>query len=179
MQAEEPDRVRVAERLLRHRSLLVARIRRQLARVGAPANDAEDVLSTTLRRTDVLAAAGRLAQGISDEHLLALATAVARLAAHESGRRHNRDLRRLSAAEDLLRAEQSPAGAIVAAAPPIEDSESLLRSLAEEDLEILGLRLRGLDWPLIAAELGTTPAGAHRRYYRAMQRLCERAPKES
>jgi len=72
---EGADRARVAERLLGHRALLVSRIRRHLARTGAPASDAEDVLSTTLRRTDVLAAAGRLAESISDERLLALATA--------------------------------------------------------------------------------------------------------
>jgi len=174
-----PDRARVAERLLRHRALLVSRIRRQLARTGAPAGDAEDVLSTTIRRTDVLASAGRLAEGISDEHLIALATAISRFAAHEAGRRHGRDRKRLKAAEDLLRAAGPDSADPGSAGHATEETESLLRSLSGEDLEVLGLRLRGLDWPQIAAELGTTPAGVHRRYYRAMERLAAHAPGES
>jgi len=174
-----PDRARVAERLLRHRALLVSRIRRQLSRTGAPASDAEDVLSTTLRRTDVLASAGRLAEDISEDHLLALATAVARFAAREAGRRRARDLKRLTAAEDLLRAEDGRPSALGPASVTGDDVDALLRLLSAEDLEVLGLRLRGLDWPQIAAELGTTPAGVHRRYYRAMQRLAETAPRES
>ena len=176
---EGPDRARVAERLLGHRALLVSRIRRHLARTGAPASDAEAVLSTTLRRTDVLAAAGRLAESISDEHLLALATAVARLAAHEAGRRRARDLRRLAAAVELFRAEDDERPLPEPPMSTSAETEGLLRCLQPDDLAILGLRLRGLDWPEIAVELETTPAGAHRRYYRAMQRLSESAARES
>lgn len=50
--------------------------------------------------------------------------------------------------------------------------EDVIRSgLSEDDLAILVLRLDGQSWGAIAAVIGTTPAGAHRRYYRALKAL--------
>ena len=46
---------------------------------------------------------------------------------------------------------------------------TFLARIAPEDLEVIGLKLRGVDWPAIAAELGTTVAAAQRRYYRALK----------
>ncbi len=43
--------------------------------------------------------------------------------------------------------------------------------LVPEDLEVIGLRLRDASWSVIAEALGTTVAGAHRRYDRAIAAL--------
>ncbi|MFZ9915948.1 MAG: hypothetical protein ACO3IB_11520, partial [Phycisphaerales bacterium] len=90
---QDPTRRLVAERLLEHRDTLIARIRAQLARTRAPSARADDVFSTTLRRTDALTAAGRVLDTISDAHLLALATAIARNAVRETRREIARDAR--------------------------------------------------------------------------------------
>lgn len=176
-------RARVAAGLLRQRESLAARIRRQLASTGAPPAAAEDVLSTTLRRTDVLAAAGRIADDVSDRQLLALATAISMRAAFETSRRNARDRRRVEAASEVLRAR--PAANEPRARPGDDDSweaselEAILGTLSDVDLAILGLRIRGAGWPVVAEHLGTTPAGAHRRYYRAIQTLAEARPPQS
>jgi hypothetical protein len=40
---------------------------------------------------------------------------------------------------------------------------------------VIGLRLRDASWSVIAEALGTTVAGAHRRYYRAIAALAAAA----
>ena len=76
--ADDATRAAIAARLVAIREALLARIRTQLARAGGTRLDAEEVFSTTVRRTDILAAAGRIAGSIPDEDLLALATGIAR-----------------------------------------------------------------------------------------------------
>lgn len=162
-------RERVASGLLQQRAKLVARIRRQLAVTGAPASAADDVFSTTVRRADSLAAAGRLLADITDSQLLALATAISYRASHEASRESKRERRRAGAAAEALQTHE-PARAPVGQDP---DLDRLLRRLTDRDLEILGLRLRGADWSVIAEQLEMTPAGAHRRFYRAMQSMSD------
>ena len=161
----------IATRLLRHRQPLASRIRRQLAATGAPACALDDVLSTTFRRTDVLAAAGRIAADVSDRQLLALAGAISMRAAHELSRRQRADRRRAAAAAEVLRAAPGPTDPAGPDRDFRRDLEAVLGQLSEQDLAILGLRIRGADWPLVARELRTTPAAAHRRYYRALRAL--------
>ncbi len=152
----------LADRLLGHRGVLVARIRGYLARSGAPAQQADDIFSTTVRRTDMLAAAGKLVDRLSDDSLLGLASAIARNAAREAGRGARRDRRASEAAAEGHRAR-------AAEAPGAAMAEELLARLDPEDLEVIGLRLRGLEWPAIAELSGSTVAAAQRRYYRALK----------
>lgn len=165
-------RDRIAARLFAKRELLTSRIRAQLGRVGGPVGRTDDVFSTTLRRTDVLVRAGRVLESISDDGLLALATAIARNAAHEARREAVRDGRRSGAAGEVL-GERDSANPF---APAVSHDDAYLierirRSICPEDLTLLELRLRGADWPVLAAQLGTTPAGAHRRFYRILSAL--------
>ncbi|MFZ9882346.1 MAG: hypothetical protein ACO3QC_13210, partial [Phycisphaerales bacterium] len=88
-----------------------------------------------------------------------------------------RDARRVDAAADARRIrEESPS------TPPEPDPAEerrvaqVLGALSPQDLSLLELRLRGLDWPVVAEQLGTTPAGAHRRYYRVMAALAAADP---
>ena len=169
------DRHRLAERLLGQRDLLIRRIRRVLARHGGSREHAEDVFSTTLRRADLLAATGRLIDGISDDHLLALASAIARNAAREKMRAAKRlDERHRRAAEEDRDRDPEPALDATTARP--ESVDALLSALSPADFAVLSLRLRGLRWAVIAAELATTPAGAQMRFYRAVRALAAADP---
>jgi hypothetical protein len=176
----EPDhphartRSDLANRLIEHRGALVARIRRYLAGAGAPTGQVDDIFSTTVRRTDMLAAAGKIVERLSDESLLALSSAIARNAAREAGREARRERRRADAAAEGLRArEPDELGPI----SPQHSSmaEDFLSRVDPHDLAIIGLRLRGVDWPATAAELGTSVAAAQRRYYRALKAVGARA----
>lgn len=169
-------RALIAQRVFDRRALLVARIRRRLAINGVNAVDADDIFSTTLRRIDALALAGRMLETISDDHLLALASTVATNAVHERTRSRRRDTM-------LLRKAAYEKGPTTASDVPddlalLESSEldrtrggELLDALSKADLDILGLRLRGVDWPVIAGELRMTPTAVHRRYFRAIRSL--------
>jgi DNA-directed RNA polymerase specialized sigma24 family protein len=155
----------LADRLLGHRGVLVARIRRYLARSGASAQQADDIFSTTVRRTDMLAAAGKLVDGLSDDSLLALASAIARNAAREAGRGAQRDQFASEVAEGNHKARATGTADSADAAL----AQELVARLDPKDLEVIGLRLRDLDWPAIAELTGSTVAAAHRRYYRALK----------
>lgn len=176
----EALRADIADRMIANRAVLLQRIRRRLdARAGTQA-DPDDVFSTTLRRVDVLAASGDLVPRISDDQLLALASVVAQNAVRERNRTAGREQVRLRTIREAL---PRTVGIDPAANPEDtlmllerhdadrSEADRLLRTLLETDLEILGLRLRGADWPTIAAELRTTPGAAHRRYFRALQKL--------
>jgi hypothetical protein len=174
------DRVRatLAHRVLDRRALLVARIRRRLSMLGAASIDTDDVFSTTLRRLDALAAASRLLDGIPDDQLLALATAVAINATRERARAAKRGTATMrAAAQDSVADAGSDALEDLAEGEYANllrrQGESLLAALAPADLEILGLRLRGADWAAIAGEVRLTPSAAHRRYFRAIRTLAE------
>ena len=54
-------------------------------------------------------------------------------------------------------------------------AEDFLSRVDPQNLAIIGLRLRGVDWPATAAELGTSVAAAQRRYYRALKAVGARA----
>jgi DNA-directed RNA polymerase specialized sigma24 family protein len=169
-------RALIAQRVFDRRALLVARIRRRLATHGVTTIDADDIFSTTLRRIDALALAGRMLDTISDDHLLALASAVATNAAHERTRSRRRDtmlLRRAAYERTPTTAVEAPDDLALLESSELDRTRSraLLTALNEADLEILGLRLRGIDWPVIAAELRMTPAAVHRRYFRALRSL--------
>ncbi len=167
-------RTAVAARLLANQSTLLAFIRRRLGHAAASERDAEDVFATTLRRSDALVAANALLAELPDAALLALASAISRHAILESSRQAARTRRIRASASDLLRARVACASEGTSDAAR-ELSPLLQETLSEGDLAVIALRLNDLDWSAIAATLGTTPAGAHRRYYRAMQALAEAA----
>lgn len=190
--SHETLRREVADRLVAKRASLLGRIRRRLDARGVEGVDADDIFSTTLRRVDVLASTGKLVDAISDDHLTALASAIAHNATREVSRRSQR------VRHALRSASQAPSGSSAAGEPrrdslspesdPAQElaeldafsadrarSERLLATLDAADFEILGLRLRGADWPVVASTLGTTPAAAHRRYFRALKKLADLA----
>lgn len=187
-----PRRAEIAERLVAHRALLLSRIRRRLDARGLEGVDADDIFSTTLRRVDVLASAGKLVDAISDDQLTALASAVAHNATREAARRTHRGANALRALAREHNDTRTSADGDPHQAHPESDSaqaladldelsadrarsERLLATLDSADIEILGLRLRGADWPVVASTLGTTPAAAHRRYFRALKKLADLA----
>ena len=110
--ADDATRAAIAARLVAIREALLARIRTQLARAGGTRLDAEEVFSTTVRRTDILAAAGRIAGSIPDEDLLALATGIARRSAYEKSRRTRRESGRAARSREAapVRDPQSSSG---------------------------------------------------------------------
>ena len=64
--APSPDeRAQVAARMLAQRTVLVSRIRQQLGQRGLAPQLADDIFSTTIRRTDALLAAGRVVRGVA------------------------------------------------------------------------------------------------------------------
>ncbi len=176
----EALRADIADRMIAQRRILLQRIRRRLDAQTRPQSEPDDVFSTTLRRVDVLAASGDLVPRISDDQLLALASAIAYNAVRERTRKVGREQARLRTIRETL---PHMIGIDPAANP--EDTlllleqhdadrtqaERLLGTLLASDIEILGLRLRGADWSTIAAELRTTPGAAHRRYFRALRKL--------
>ena len=165
--SHEHTRSDLADRLIGHREVLVARIRRYLAGAGAPTGHADDIFSTTVRRTDMLAAAGKIVEGLSDDSLLALSSAIARNAAREAGREARRERRRAEAAAEGLRAREPEAeGAVSPQGSSL--TEDLLSRIDPADLAVIDLKLRGADWPAIAGELGVSAAAAQRRYHRAL-----------
>jgi hypothetical protein len=187
-----PLRAEIAERLVAQRALLLSRIRRRLDARGLEGVDADDIFSTTLRRVDVLASAGKLVDAISDDQLTALASAVAHNATREAARRTHRGANALRALAREHNDTRTSADGDPHQAHPESDSaqaladldelsadrarsERLLATLDNADIEILGLRLRGADWPVVASTLGTTPAAAHRRYFRALKKLADLA----
>ncbi|MFN9126001.1 MAG: hypothetical protein ACK5WD_09260 [bacterium] len=112
-------------------------------------------------------AAGKIVARLADDDLIALSSAIARNAAREAGREARRERRREAAAERVEQHRLREADAPLARNDAL--TEDFLARIAPEDLEVIGLKLRGVDWPAIAAELGTTVAAAQRRYYRALK----------
>lgn len=165
--ADPALRAQVAARMLAQRTVLVSRIRRQLYQRGLAPQLADDIFSTTVRRTDALLAAGRLIGEIPDTRLIGLATAIARNAVRESSRAARRDQLKLDASS-----EQARSGDPAPAVPDGDrDIERLLARIDARALALLGLRLRGAGWPTIASELDMSIVAAQRLYYRALKRL--------
>ncbi len=101
---------------------------------------------------------------------MALASTISHRAILESSRQAERARRVRASAAERSRAQDG--GGKAAPRDGTPELEDALRSkLSEEDLAILVLRLDDRNWSAIAAALGTTPAGAHRRYYRALKAL--------
>ncbi|MBM4109986.1 MAG: hypothetical protein FJ254_01330 [Phycisphaerae bacterium] len=164
--AGDAARRALADRLMTARTLMLARIRQRLVRAGLSSTQAEDIFSTTLRRADAAAAAGRLVAEIDDQHLLALATAISRNAVREEIRRERRNRERQDGAARQGSAGSEPPQPTADDAP--EDPFLILNGI---DVDVVQLRLRGASWSVIAEQLGMTASAAHRRYFRAMQRL--------
>ena len=166
----ETARIQVAERLLANQATLLSFIRLRLGHAAAGERSAEDVFSTTLRRSDALVRANSLLAELPDAALVALASTISHRAILESSRRAARNRRvRNSAAELSRNREQSTNGERTDRIPNLD---AVIRSaLSEDDLAILVLRLDDRSWSAIAAVIGTTPAGVHRRYYRALKAL--------
>lgn len=162
------DRQALADRLLSARTLLLARIRQRLVRAGLTSTQAEDIFSTTLRRTDAAAVAGRIVSGIDDDQLIALATAISKNAVREQARRERRDRERCEGAAG--HAPQAADGPILH-----DDADDPFLRLTDAEAMVVQLRLRGAGWSLIGEQLGMSASAAHRRYYRALQRLGEGA----
>lgn len=170
----EVARASVAARLLANQSRLLAFIRHRLGTAAASVRDADDVFATTLRRSDALVRADALLAGLPDSALMALASTISYRAILESSRTAARVERARASAAELARArsEASDAGARVESG----EIEGILRErLSDENLAVIVLRLDGLSWSAIAATIGMTPAGAHRRFYRALRALAEAA----
>ncbi len=166
----EAARAQVAARLLAHQPTLLAFIRRKLGHAAASERSAEDVFSTTLRRSDVLVRANALLADLPDSALMALAATISHRAILESSRRADRTRRIHDAAAERSRARDGTAGSTPRdGASDLPDA--IRAELSEDDLAVLVLRLDDRNWSAIAAALGTTPAGAHRRYYRALKAL--------
>jgi DNA-directed RNA polymerase specialized sigma24 family protein len=163
-------RTSVAARLLANQPTLLAFIRRRLGHSAASERNADDVFATTLRRSDALVRANALLAELSDAALMALASTISHRAILESSRQAERARRVRASAAERSRAQDG--GGKAAPRDGTPELEDALRSkLSEEDLAILVLRLDDRNWSAIAAALGTTPAGAHRRYYRALKAL--------
>lgn len=160
----------VAARLLANQATLLAFIRQRLGHAAAGERGAEDVFATTLRRSDALVSANVVLAELSDDALMALASTISQRAIFESSRLAERARRiRNSAAERSRARDDGAETKIWSRTPELED---VIRSeLSEDDLAILVLRLDDQSWVAIAAVIGTTPAGAHRRYYRALKAL--------
>lgn len=170
--APSPDeRAQVAERMLAQRTVLVSRIRQQLGQRGLAPQLADDIFSTTIRRTDALLAAGRVVGEIPDARLVALATAVSRNAVRESCRVARRQRLQLDAASEQARASTAAAPDASREASGEHDIEQMLARVDARALTLLGLRLRGAGWPTIAEELGMSTVAAQRLYYRALKGL--------
>lgn len=166
----EAARIQVAERLIANQATLLSFIRLRLGHAAAGERSAEDVFSTTLRRSDALVRANSLLAELPDAALVALASTISHRAILESSRRAARTRRVRNSAVELSRnREQSTKGERTDRIPSLD---AVIRSaLSEDDLAILVLRLDDRSWSAIAAVIGTTPAGAHRRYYRALKAL--------
>jgi len=168
--AIEAARVQVAARLVANQATLLSFIRRKLGHAAAGERSAEDVFSTTLRRSDALVRANALLAELSDSALMALASTISHRAILESSRQAARTRRIRESAAERSRAGTEGVG------PRLHDSipdlDKAIRSeLSDDDLAVLVLRLDDRDWSAIAVAIGTTPAGAHRRYYRALKAL--------
>lgn len=164
--AADATRRALADRLMTARTLMLARIRHRLAQAGLSSTQAEDIFSTTLRRADAAAAAGRLVAEIDDQHLLALATAISRNAVREEVRRERRDRERQDGA-----ARNGPTTTESPQPRALDAPTDPFLALSGIDLDVVQLRLRGATWSVIAEQLGMTASAAHRRYFRAMRRL--------
>ena len=170
--APSPDeRAQVAARMLAQRTVLVSRIRQQLGQRGLAPQLADDIFSTTIRRTDALLAAGRVVGEIPDARLVALATAVSRNAVRESCRVARRQRLQLDAASEQARGSTAAAPDASREASGEHDIEQMLARIDARALTLLGLRLRGGGWPTIAEELGMSTVAAQRLYYRALKGL--------
>ncbi len=173
------ERDRLAERVVAQRAALVARIRRTLSACDRRV-DADDIFSTTLRRVDVMAAAARLVEGIPDEQLLALATAIANNAILESRRKASR----MDRAHHTLAAQRADACAQPSETDPttrvqrLNRARQLLDTLDPRALQVVGLHLRGVPWSVIACEVNASPQAVRRLYYRAI-RACAAQDSES
>lgn len=177
-------RASVAARLLANEHRLLAFIRQRLGTAAARERSADDVFATTLRRSDALVRANALLAQLPDAALLALASTISHRAILESSRAAARSERARESALDAAHARGHTADAATrgahepGASTDPEALDRLIRSeLSEDDLAIIVLRLGDLDWTSIAAAIGTTPAGAHRRYYRALRALAQAAGK--
>jgi DNA-directed RNA polymerase specialized sigma24 family protein len=163
-------RASVAARLVANRPTLLSFIRRRLGVAAASERSPEDVFATTLRRSDALVRANALLSELPDAALLALAATISHRAILESGRQAERARRIRDSAAKRARARDQVAE--MTSRDGASELEDAIRSrLSEDDLAILVLRLDDRSWPAIAAAIGTTPAGAHRRYYRALRAL--------
>lgn len=163
-------RASVAARLLANQSELLAFIRRRLGQGAASERSADDVFSTMLRRSDALVRANALLADLPDAALLALASTISHRAILESSRTAARTARIRRAACSASHDQT------IGPNEPREEANRVLdglirEALSEEDLAVIVMRLSDQSWSAIAASLGTTPAGAHRRYYRALKAL--------
>lgn len=163
-------RTSVAARLFANRPTLLAFIRQRLGVAAASERSPEDVFATTLRRSDALVRANALLSELPDAALLALAATISHRAILESSRQAERARRIRSSAAERARV-RSGDGEATSRDGASELEDAIRSRLSEDDLAILVLRLDGRNWPAIAAAIGTTPAGAHRRYYRALRAL--------
>jgi hypothetical protein len=163
-------RVSVAARLIASQPELLAFIRKRLGNAAASERSAEDIFSTMLRRSDALVRANALLAELSDAALLALASTISHRAILESGREAARSQRIRRAATERSRAKAGGAGDL-RGQPDHGLEESIRSRLSDDDLAIIALRLSDQGWHAIAASIGTTTAGAHRRYYRALKAL--------
>lgn len=170
-------RASVAARLVAHQGALQAFIRQRLGATAASERNIDDVFATTLRRSDALVRANALLAELPDAKLIALAATISRNAILESRHAADRTRRMHESAMAVLRAKASPDRDILGDRSAAL-SESIRSKLSDDDLAVLVLRLDDRSWPAIAAALGTTPAGAHRRYYRAIQSLAEAGVRE-
>lgn len=166
-----PDRQAVAECILRNRGLVRSRVRRALGRRGSPA-DADDALSSVLRRIDELCLRGLLRVG-SEAEFWALVLVVT-------------DNVALTRARFLGRAQECAgesglAGLAAVAAPCADDTEAailahrMLMSLPHrKEREEMALKLRGASYAAIAHGTGLTESAARQRWSRICRQLKER-----
>lgn len=171
----ETARIQVAKRLIANQATILSFIRLRLGHAAAGERSAEDVFSTTLRRSDALVRANSLLAELPDAALMALASTISHRAILGSSRHAERARRIRDSAADRSRSVEG--GAKAALRDGASEFEDEIRSkLSEDDVAILVLRLADQSWSAIAAAIGTSPAGAHRRYYRALKTLSNSLP---
>lgn len=163
-------RASVAARLMASHPELLAFIRKRLGDAAASERSADDIFSTMLRRSDALVRANALLAELPDAALLALASTISHRAILESSREAARAQRIRRAATERSRT-QGGGPEDLPGQQGHELEEAVRTRLSDDDLAIISLRLGAQSWSVIAASIGTTTAGAHRRYYRALKAL--------
>lgn len=164
----------VAQYVLAHADRIRAMARRKIPRTARALTDSEDVLSSVLRRLDVMGERGTLRLD-SERELWGLIEAIACNAAISK-------VRMIQRARDLVAEDPTYANELIRrleACPGDDDATLLVLRLTASlnsptDRQILTLVHRGASHRAIAALLGTSEQASRQRWMRIRGELCAR-----